>query len=771
MSQGNSPRKRNLAASVFLVVATMLVYAQIGTHDYISYDDSSYVYGNAHVVEGLSIEGLRWALTSTEEANWHPLTWLSHMLDCDLWGVGAPGMHHLTNLIFHIFNSLLMFFVLRRMTGAFWPSLFVAAGFALHPQHVESVAWLAERKDVLSQFFWMLCIGSYVESTRSSGRKWFWWTLSFLAMGLMSKPMLVTAPFLFLLLDIWPLGRLSLSGDFWQSLRPRLVEKIPMFALVGASSVITFLVQRQGGAVQEVPFGHQMATVVTGYARYIGKALYPIDLAILYPNHVGMWKGWQVASAVVLLLVISAGVYRWRSKPYLLVGWGWFLGTLVPVIGFVSIGALSMADRYTYMPLTGLLIMLAWGVADGCQSREVLKKPVAIAAVSILATWALLSFQQAKTWKDSLSVYEHALSVTQDNAIMHLNYGERLLWARRLDESIFHSQEAVRLDPNALGAYINLGNALLEKKNVHAALESYRHAVEVDPEFYTAHVALGNLFRAEGELGKAMGAYQRALVLAPASASVHRNIGITYLMQGEPELGRQELEVALGLNPNLPELQFQIAKLRYKEGDIEGAVFHLENAVVEDPDNAEAYRILGASLLRLDRQDEALESYQRAVDLDPDDFDSLKNLGMGLVILGRPDEAMVWLRRAVERGPDEAVVYYNLASGLRALNQFDQAVENYQKATEIDPTYMVAYLDASRLLREEGRVSEAVEVARRAVGANPESAQAYNSLGVSLATAGEIGQAANSFQRAVELDPEFMEAKVNLQRAGSLATP
>ncbi len=764
---------RNILAAAFLVIATLIVYAQISSHFFVSYDDGSYVYANPHVSQGLSVENLGWAFRSTEQANWHPLTWISHMLDSHLYGVGtdASGMHHLTSLLIHLFNTLLMFFVFQRMTSAFWPSLFVAAAFALHPQHVESVAWVAERKDVLSQFFWLLCIASYVEFSRGARRKWLWVSSVLLALGLMSKPMLVTAPFLFLLLDVWPLRRLQMEGLSWASLRPRLVEKIPMFFLVGISCVITYWVQQAGGAVQEYPISHKVATVLTGYARYVGKALVPIDLAILYPNHVGMWQGWQIALALAALLGISAGVYRLRARPYLAVGWLWFLGTLVPVVGIVSVGALSMADRYTYMPLTGLVVMIAWGAADLCEARPVWRKPIGTLAILILGAWMMLSFQQVKTWRDGLTLYRHALEVTEENPIMHSNYSGMLLIAERIEESIVHAREAVRLDPSHASAYINLGHALFKTGDAQGALENYRQAIQAEPESIAGYLSLASLLRSEGELEQALVQYERALAIQPDSAEVHRNIGATYLMRGETTPGMEALQKAETLNPNLPGLPFQIGKAMYAQGKFEEAVTYLQRSVQRDPDSLEAYRTLGMSLLASGRHQEALASFQRAVEIDPDDLESLKNLGVGLVVLGKPAEARGHLEHAVQIASGDAVVYFNLASGLRALGELDQAIVNYRKATEMDPGYVVAYIDWGRVLREQGNLLEAIEIAQVGVQASPESAAMQNSLGISLASVGKMNEAIRSFRRAVELDPDLADAQANLRRAESILSP
>lgn len=363
----------DLLISLFLVMAILAVYLQVRNHDFINFDDDLYVTINPHVQAGLTLDSITWAFTSTRASNWHPLTWLSHMLDCQIYGMN-PGQHHLTNVLFHILNTLLLFFVFMRMTKDLWQSGFVAALFALHPLHVESVVWLAERKDVLSTFFWMLTLWSYVRYVERSGLNRYLPVLFFFILGLMAKPMLVTLPFVLLLLDYWPLKRFRLgSSEDGQDCRPErfylgfIWEKIPLFLLSAGSSVITYMVQKSSGAVSTlavIPVHVRIANAIVSYVSYIGKMIWPHNLTILYP-YLKSIIYWQVVGAGLLLAVITVVVFRMmKTKPYVAVGWFWFLGTLVPVIGLVQVGLQAMADRYTYVPLIGLFIMVAWGVPD-----------------------------------------------------------------------------------------------------------------------------------------------------------------------------------------------------------------------------------------------------------------------------------------------------------------------------------------------------------------------------------------------------------------------
>jgi hypothetical protein len=398
----------SLCIYLTLALATLAVFWQVLGHDFVNYDDPDYVYRNPNVQSGITLSSIKWAFTTGHAANWHPLTWLSHMLDWQLFG-DNPGWHHLTNLFLHIANTLLLFAVLKRMTNALWRSAFVAAAFALHPLHVESVAWVAERKDVLSTLFWMLTIAAYLRYLERPGTGRYLLTLLIFALGLMAKPMLVTLPFVLLLLDYWPLGRFqfgqivksvgqqsrkSLNAfSHWKLSRHLLLEKVPLFALSAISSIVTFLVQRTAGAVTSVetlPLKLRIANTFVSYLTYIQKMVWPSRLAMFYPYPDKTDLIWQTVVFALLLLIISLGViWLMRRRRYLLTGWLWYLGTLVPVIGLVQVGDQALADRYTYVPLTGLFIIIAWGVPDLIAKWRFRKHALAASAIAVLLAWSI----------------------------------------------------------------------------------------------------------------------------------------------------------------------------------------------------------------------------------------------------------------------------------------------------------------------------------------------------------------------------------------------
>jgi len=488
--------RSNFIVSLFLTIATLAVYWQAGNHEFINYDDITYVTGNPHLQAGFSPEGIIWAFTSGYAGNWHPLTWISHILDIQLYGMD-PGRHHLTNVLFHIGNTLLLFLVFRRMTGALWCSAFIAALFALHPLHVESVAWIAERKDVLSTFFWMLTMGAYAWYVERRGFLRYLLVLLFFILGLMAKPMLVTLPFVLLLLDYWPLSRFQFghqNGNIViqrKSVVIRLIcEKIPLFALAAASCIVTLFAQQSGGAVcsfSAFPINIRIANALVSYVGYIVKMLWPHQLAVLYP-HPGMLPWIQVIGACLLLVFIFILAFMALKRcPWLIVGWVWYIVTLVPVIGLVQVGSQAMADRYTYVPLIGIFIMIAFGVPElmsGWRYRKIGLSTMAVACLLVLmaTTWF-----QVRYWANSVTLFERALAVTENNYVLHSNLGVTLFSKGKVDEAIDHFHDAMRINPRYAKAHNNLGTALIHKGKVKKAIAHFREALRIRPGYSDAH--------------------------------------------------------------------------------------------------------------------------------------------------------------------------------------------------------------------------------------------------------------------------------------------
>ena len=562
---------------LLLALITLLVYLPASRDGFVNYDDQDYVTENSAVQKGLTWPGIKWAFTTSHASNWHPLTWLSHMADCELFGLN-PGAHHLVNVLFHTVNAVLLLLLLFRMTGALWPAAFVAALFAWHPLHVESVAWISERKDVLSTFFALLTLLAYaryaqhvtsdmcqVTRTNSASSpvtrhpsRFYWLALLFFALGLMSKPMLVTLPFVMLLLDYWPLHRLS-SGTGRPATALHLAwEKWPFFLLTIVSCVVTFLVQsqRSGDAVASlelVPLHYRFCNALVSYGLYLLKMVWPVGLAVFYPlpGHL-TWILMAAITSAVILVIISSFVWQaGRAHAYLPVGWLWFLGTLVPVIGLVQVGGAALADRYTYIPSIGVFIAVTFGLCDLADRFQFPKKAIATTAVLILATSLILTENQLRYWHDSETLFAHALAVTKNNHVAH----------------------------------VNLGVALEQKGKLNEALAEYRAAEQLAPELYHIHNNLGNLLDNLGHPNEALIEYRWAVLLNPSLPSLHNGEGMILAELGRFDEGLCQFKEASRLDPTYPWAHLEIGKLRLKQGRDAEAIDELRAALRIDPDN------------------------------------------------------------------------------------------------------------------------------------------------------------------------------------------
>ena len=603
---------------MFLFLATFAVYAQVRHFDFVNFDDPEYVTANPHVRAGITPASVVWAFTSGEAANWFPLTRLSHMLDYQMFGLRS-GWHHLTNVLLHALAVLLLFAFLNRSTGRRWPSAWVALIFALHPLHVESVAWVAERKDVLSAFFWFLALWSYV-------RRHYWLTLLAFCLGLMSKPMVVTLPFVLLLLDRWPLR---------QPLRSALRVKIPMMGLSAAGATAAYLVQRSSGAVREVgqfPLGLRVENAVVSQAIYIVKMFWPARLAVFYPYPHDL-PVWQIALSALLLVGVSMVVLRQRrSRPYLAVGWLWYLGTLVPVIGLIQVGAQARADRYTYLPMVGLSIMLVWGLP------EVLKSKVAIsgAIVACLAC-AVLCEAQIQYWRNSETLFRHALDVTSSNYLAHHNLGVAFADEGRFPEAIKQYQAALQIEPNAANVQTDYGNALAKSGRLPEAIEHYEAALRVLPDSPITHNDLANaLAAAPGSVPEAIAEYQTALRLKPDYEEARKNLA-------QVQSNAAEMQYSMGVD---------LARSRKPEA----AIPHFEEALRLKPDYVDAHNNLGVVLAGAGRVQEAISHFEAALRIDPNSADAHVNLGIALSgIPGRMPEATRHFEAALRIKPDPEI--------------------------------------------------------------------------------------------------------------------
>ncbi len=537
---------RSRLIALLLAFGTLLVFLPVGGFNFVNFDDTDYVTENDFVKHGLTMTDIQWAFTAFHAGNWHPLTWLSHMLDCELFGPNA-GAHHFVNVLWHALNVALLFTWLFRLTIRMAPAAFVAALFAWHPLHVESVAWIAERKDVLSTFFALLALLAYTKYAQDKKKEFLWLALVWFALGLMAKPMLVTLPFLLLLLDYWPLQRLA---PFKSSI---FVEKIPFFALSMMSCVVTFLAQQRGEAVASlhaVSLSYRLENAPVAILGYLGKLFVPVNLCALYPMPPQI-PIWEVALALVVIILISALGWQWRqSRPYFLMGWLWFLGTLMPVIGLVQVGGQSMADRYTYIPSIGFFIAVVFLLAEVTAKIETPKVITVGGASTICLACILVTENQLQFWRDSEALFRRAIAVTTDNAVAYLNLGVALDVQGRFDESLPIYRQAEKLDPNRFQIHNNLGNILHKFGQPAGSLEEYRLAIQLRPNDATLHDSAALELDALAQYDDALKELDTASQLDPQDAWTHIDRAKIFFEQGLDTNALNELSAAVHIAPD-----------------------------------------------------------------------------------------------------------------------------------------------------------------------------------------------------------------------------
>lgn len=664
-----------LGIYLFLIVSCVTVYWQVSHHDFVRYDDNAYITENPNVQVGLTLKGSHWAFTTFHAANWHPVTWLSHMVDCQLFGL-KPGMHHVVNLLFHIANTLLLFLVFRRMTGAIWQSLFVAGLFALHPLHVESVAWVAERKDLLSTFFWLLTMYAYIGfvERRTLGR-YLVIVLPFV-LGLMSKPMLVTLPFVLLLMDYWPLGRFRLNQQSLQEFQPTngrysllslVWEKVPLLALSTLSSLVTLHAQHASGAVsslETLSLDVRITNALVSYAKYIGKTICPSHLAAFYP-HPDSLPLWQVIGAVLLLGFLSFMVLSKRKRlPFLAVGWFWYIGTLVPVIGLVQVGRQAMADRYTYVPLIGLFIMLAWGITEFMSKWRFRITVLAFLTGVLFPSLMISTWGQVNHWKDTVALFRHAANATQRNYMAHVNLGTALAEQGDYEEALEHLNKAVQFGPDHPETHFKLANALADRGNLEKAISHYYKAVELKPDHLYAHYNLGVFLTRQDRLKEAFSHYSEALLIKPDSADAHSGLGTVLAKQGN-----------------------------YQE-----AIHHFREALRITPGHKDAEKNLKKAMAFQDHVDESNKPYRRVEELEPQSADRHYNSGVTQARQGNLNQALAQFREALRIAPDHAKAHNGAGNVLARQGYYNQAIHHFREALRIAPDYMSAERNLEKAL-------------------------------------------------------------------------
>ena len=715
-----------------LVVMTAIAYWQVTRNEFISFDDDIYVTENRHIQDGLTREGLAWSFSFDKRGTyWHPLTWLSHMIDCHFFGLDA-GMHHLTNLILHCLNVLLLFAVLFRMTGTLWRSAFVSAIFAVHPINVDSVAWIAERKNLLSTSFWLGTMLAYAWYALRPDIVRYSVTLAIFVLGLLAKPMLVTLPFVFLLLDWWPLGRLRIgtvqaSGRVKTryvetDIKQLIYEKIPFLFFSFLSIVISSASLKENETIISFARVHldlRIANAVVSYVKYLGKLLWPQNLSIYYPFPAEMLPLWQVVVSTVLLLAISAvALYFFKRRAYIITGWCLYLGTLVPVSGLMQGGLWpAMADRWTYVPFIGLYILISWGLFDLCERLKCRRIVLTAGAMCILIALSTVTQLQIEHWEDNFTIYGHAIDVTKNNNIAHYNLGKAYHDSGNYDEALKHYSKSLQISPQYLEARINLGVVLEKQGKLEAAMGQYRAVLSVSPFDIDAHNNLGLILAGKGKLEDAKKHYGIVLAVSPYNTDALNNLGTALYKQGRIDEAIKHYSEAIRINPSYVKSYNNMGIALFGKGKYDDAIGYfrealrmepdqavhknlaksieirdviskskpiaeMKNELKKNPDNAETYIKLGDLYLQAGAVTNARQHYMTALSLNPGIATGLQRQAAAWVAQRNYGRAIAFLQRLVQFDPDNPDVYYNIACVFSLDEKNDQSLQWLEKAIE-----------------------------------------------------------------------------------------
>jgi tetratricopeptide (TPR) repeat protein len=724
----NSPRAydlgerwRTMEICLALAAMTFAVFGQTLRHGFLHFDDNAYVFDNVHVTGGLSLRVVAWVFSHADCFLYHPLTMLSLMCDYQFHGLHA-GWYHLTNVLLHTASVILLFLILRQMTGAMWRSAFVAAVFAIHPLRVESVAWVAERKDVLSGLFFMLTIGAYVRYARRppSLARYLVVVAAFVS-ALLSKPTVVTLPFVLLLLDYWPLNRFGPG----RKLSGLILEKIPLLALAAATCVINVLTAEEGVAAHaKTSILSRLGNAVVSYAVYLRGMVWPAGLAAFYPQPAQGHPFWTIAFSFLLLALITGAVLAFqRKRRWLLTGWLWYLGMLAPMIGLVQAGTFAHADRMTYLPQIGIYMALAWLAAEWGAKWPAARMALAGLMTGVLVALMVCAGRQTEYWQNGETLWTHALACTTDNDVAHFNLGNAYQQKGETDQAMAQYQNALQINPGYAEAQYNIGDLLLRKGRLDEAMVHFQKAVQIEPDYAQAHYTLGIALWQTGRTDEAIASYQRAVQLRPDYADAHYNLGTSFLQQGK----------------------------------MDEAILHFQKALEIKPDNAQADNNLGAALQERGRLDEAIASYRKAAQLRPDYADAQFNLGRALLQKGRVDEAISHLQEVVQMRPDDAEAHGKFGNALCQKGRIAEGMSQLQQALQINPADVSVQNNLAWLLATCSNESlrdgnKAVELARQANEmSGGKSPAILGTLAAAFAEAGQFGDAVGSARKAMAL--------------------
>jgi tetratricopeptide (TPR) repeat protein len=740
--------RQSLLVCLALLAAVLAVYGRTCGRDFtfVNVDDDEYVTDNPHVQEGITLGSLKWALTALHAYNWHPLTWMSLQLDYQLYGLSSAGFHF-TNVLLHAANTVLLFWLLQRMTGAVWCSAAVAAFFGVHPAHVESVAWVTERKDVLSTLFWLLTMAAYAWYAERPGWGRYLLVLLALALGLMAKPMLVTLPAVLLLLDVWPLRRWPHDKAVPTRYAPAsfgrlLLEKLPLVLIVAA--MIPLTLQAQQGAIRtldQLPLSLRVSNALVSYVKYLGLMLWPSGLAIYYPHPFRAFPLWQPVLAALLIVVLTAAVcWNWRRRPYLAVGWFWYMGTMVPVIGLVQVGTHELADRYTYVPSIGWSLFVVWGIAEFAARRHVPRPALVALAGGALAVCLALTWRQVGYWKNSETLWTRDLAVARECAIAQDNLGIALMYQKdRLREARDHLRRALQLGGNTPWTHGNLARVEEQLGELNEAAKHYQLAMQTE-------------FEAE----KVEQTREKSLF----------GLGRVRERQGRFREAQEHFAAVLAINPSYAGARVGLAGALEEQGQFAEAQRHYEEALRLEPNSPELFNHLGRVLQRQQQLDESLAYFDRALQLHPDSADTWNNKGVALEQLGRLEEARQCYRRSVELNPEQLLFHCNLAHALEESGHHEEASAEYAAAFRLYPSWPQAALQeawnlATRPEARQRNGRQALRIAKQACQAtNFALPQGLDVLAAAYAERGQFADAAKWQRQALKLLPDDLPAEV-----------
>ena len=788
-----------------IVTLTVVAYEPIRHNDFVNYDDDKYITKNPEVTGGITWQSVTWAFTKFHSSNWHPLTWLSHMLDCEIYGLNPVG-HHITNVLIHTVNSILLFWLLTRITGAIWASGFAAAVFALHPVHVESVAWAAERKDVLSGLFWILTILAYVRYTERLDFKRYAVVLLTFVLGLLSKPMIVTLPFVLVLLDYWPLERVEWGHNGIHSASSKeilghkvtvgrlIVEKIPLLALSAISSVVTIISQRSGGAIVElekVPVYYRIANAFISYINYIYKTIWPSRLAVIYPHFQINIPIAKTLLCVLVFVIATVIIIRGHRRKYLTVGWLWYVGTLVPVIGLVQVGSQAMANRYMYIPMAGLLIIICWAVKDLIANRPRLRIVTVISAAIVLLSTTMLTRMQVSRWQNSLTLFDYTLKSTENNFMAENNYGKALYDAGRFDDAELHLNNSIRIYPSCFDTRVNLGKTLItlgklkeaeecfnelltRYKNSPAAyyylglaysyqgkfndaIKCFNKVTSTDPDYENAQKRTGIAMLATGRINEASECFAKLLRKNDNSAEINYNMALAESLQQKYDDTIRHLKRVLVLDPNYPGARYRMGLALIATNKPNEAIACFNDVLRQNRNSAEVHYNLAIALGMQKKYDEAMKYLNKAMELDPNNSDIHNKMGMALLATGRPGEAIIHFKYVLQTNKIQSEVYENLGSAYIQVGKYDLAIQNLTKAIELKPNNISLLNNLAWVLATVNDVSiqnanKAIEYAQLAceLTGNKEAGP-LDTLGAAYAAAGKFEEAKTIAAQALNI--------------------